>query len=79
MEDACPYVEAPAKENNTWHRHEIVGGFNSLEQIRVSGFNMMLSSHPKNPWALHGRGWTRHLRRGPDPNQTLCVASGPDS
>ena len=26
---------------------------------------------PKNPWALHGRG--------PDPNQTLCVASGPDS
>ena len=30
--------------------------------------------HPKNPWALHGRGRTRHLSRGPGPNQTLCVS-----
>ena len=34
-------------------------------------------SLPKNPWALHGRGRTRHLRRGLDPQNP--VFEGPDS
>ena len=36
----------------------------------------LFTSPVENPWALHGRGRTRHLRRGPDLNQTLCVAEG---
>ena len=28
---------------------------------------------PKNPWGLHGRGRTRHLRRGPSPQKPICL------
>ena len=32
-----------------------------------------MAIYPKNPWALHGRGRTRHLRRGPDPQNPICL------
>ena len=55
--------------------HSLLSGMSVKSQQYLVIEPAEKSWYPKNPWAVHGRGRTRHLRRGPGPQNPICLSA----